>query len=257
MSDYTTDNPEKPFLDITLWSSLTELPKAQTTEPASLQSDTESSDSVSTESNIQTSSDKDSRSADRLILDCIHYPFEKARDHAAKMDSFREYEAAKAEAVQNGYLLASQCGKTLYLIPTQAAYDKFGIVNPYQRATSVEHAFYVRLAAHIVKKYSGLKVRIETPVGVKGATIDVTTTDTSGSMTAIEITLSTSNLASNASKLQDTAYKTIVWLCRDADTAKAVTGYFNKSTALPLELTAKFEIIHFSKWISQITKKAK
>jgi len=92
------------------------------------------------------------------------------------------------------------------------------------------------------------------PIGTKGATIDITTTDKSGNMTAIEVTLTTSNLSSNASKLQDTAYKKIVWLCRDADTANAVKAYFNKLQTLPLELVAKFEYIHFSKWISQMEK---
>ena len=96
------------------------------------------------------------------------------------------------------------------------------------------------------------KVQIETPIGSKGATIDVTTLDKSGNMAAYEITLSTSNLLSNASKLQETSYKRIVWLCRDAATAKAVRSYFNKSSALPEDLTAKFVYIHFSKFSSQI-----
>jgi hypothetical protein len=248
MSDYTTANPSKPALDIKPWHSLTEIPKQPTTGAAkSSEAATKDIPGVSDDSKVKGSNDK-------LVVDCIHYPFDKARDHAEKMDSFREYDIAKMEAVQNDLLIASQCGKTLYLIPTQSAYDKFGIVNPYQRATSIEHAFYVKLAANALK-YSGLTVQIETPVGTKGATIDVTTADKSGNMTAYEITLSTSNLSSNASKLQDTAYKKIVWLCRDADTAKAVKAYFNKSTSLPLELTSKFEYIHFSKWIPLIEKR--
>jgi len=140
-------------------------------------------------------------------------------------------------------------GKSVYLIATSKAYDKFSYPCPYERSTSIEHAFYVQLAAHILKKDTMLsKVQPETPIGSKGTTIDVTTIDKSGNMTAYEVTLSTSNLSSNASKLQDTAYKRIVWLCRDADTAKAVKAYFNKSTSLPLELISKFEYVHFSKF---------
>jgi hypothetical protein len=71
-------------------------------------------------------------------------------------------------------------------------------------------------------------------------------------MAAYEITLSTSNLLSNASKLQETSYKEIVWLCRDAATAKAVRSYFNKSSALPSDLLSRFEYLHFSKFSLQI-----
>ncbi|NQV34149.1 MAG: hypothetical protein HQ515_15760 [Phycisphaeraceae bacterium] len=101
------------------------------------------------------------------------------------------------------------------------------------------------------------KVQMETPIGSKGATIDVTTADKSGVMTAYEITLSTSNLLSNAAKLQDTAYTKIVWLCRDAATAKAVQAYFNKSTSLPDDLLARFEYMHFSKFARQYESKGK
>ncbi len=170
------------------------------------------------------------------------------------MNSDREYDAAKNQAVQEGLLIQSESGKSLYLIPSKSAYEKFGMVFPYERAVSVEHSFYIQLAVHTLKRVSSLKVQAEVPIGTKGATIDITTTDKSGNMTAIEVTLTTSNLSSNASKLQDTAYKKIVWLCRDADTAKAVKAYFNKSTALPSELTSKFEYIHLSKWVFQMEK---
>ena len=173
------------------------------------------------------------------------------------MDSFREYDAAKRDAVQNGFLIESKCGKSLYLIPTQIAYDKFGVINPYKRATSIEHAFYVHLAAHTLKTNSDLTIKIETPIGNKGQTIDITTTDKSGNLTAYEVTISTSNLSSNASKLQNSAYQKIVWLCRDADTANAVKAYFNKSASLPPELISKFEFEFFSKWTSKLNKRKK
>lgn len=256
IENYTTANPTKAAVDITPWHSLTEIPQqavVETTKPSAPSSDPQHIEPTQSDALISSNSSKVSTSTDKLVIDCIHYPFDKARDHAQKMDSFREYDAAKTEAVQNGLLISSQCGKALYLIPTQIAYDKFGVINPYQRATSVEHAFYVSMAAHYLKQL-GLKVQIETPVGSKGATIDVTTVDKSGNMTAYEITFSTSNLSSNASKLQDTAYKNIIWLYRDADTAKAVMGYFNKLRSLPLELIAKFKYIHFGKWSSQMEK---
>ena len=101
------------------------------------------------------------------------------------------------------------------------------------------------------------KVQMETPIGSKGATIDVTTTDQAGVITAFEVTLTTSNLLSNAAKLQDTAYQSIVWLCKDAATAKAVQARFNASTTLPDELLARFEYMHFSKFTRKYESKEK
>jgi hypothetical protein len=256
ISDYTTNNPSKSVLDITPWHSLTEIPR-QSENNDTIQSVTDNNiTNTQTIQNIPDSSPVKG-SVDKVTLDCIHYPFEKARDHAKKMDSFREYDAAKREAVQNGLLIESKCGKTLYLIATQKAYNTFNIINPYKRATSIEHAFYVQLAADILRKRPDLAVKTETPVGNKGATIDLTATDKSGNPAAYEITLSTSNLSSNASKLQASAYQTIIWLCRDADTAKAVKSYFNKSAALPPDLISKFEYEFFSKWITKINKRGK
>ncbi len=194
-------------------------------------------------------------SVDKLVLDCVHYPYQKVREHAERLDSIREYDSAKKNAVQNGFLIQSRCGKSLYLIATQKAYDKFSIANPYKRATSIEHAFYVRLAEDILKKLTNSRVNVETPIGTKGQTIDITITDKSGNITAIELTLSTSNLMANAAKLQDSAYQEIIWLCKDAATATAVKSYFNKLTSLPPKLTNKFEFIHFSKWTKQLENK--
>jgi len=254
IESYTTASPVKAPLDITPWHSLTEIPQRpiiKVTIPPTPVSESQSP--MAAVKNIPNSSDtsKVKSSVDKLVLDCIHCPCDKARDHAEKMDSFREYDTAKTEAMQNGLLIASQCGKSLYLIPTQNAYDKFGIINPYDRSTSIEHAFYVQLAAHTLKYNTSLKIQTETPIGSKGATIDVTTVDKSGNMAAYEITLSTSNLLSNAAKLQDTTYAKIVWLCRDAATANAVKAYFHKSASLTPEFLTKFEYIHFGKWIPQ------
>ncbi len=193
---------------------------------------------------------------DKLVWDCINYPNDKVTGHIARLDfSVRIYETAMNAAIQNGYLLRSMSGKSVYLIATPKAYEKFNFSCPYERNASIEHSFYVQLAAHILKKDAMLsKVQTETSIGSKGATIDVTSIDKSGKMTAYEITLSTSNLLSNAAKLQDTAYEKIVWLCKDAATSKAVKAYFNKSSALPEDLTAKFEYLHFSKLSSQMKK---
>ncbi len=242
-SEHTTANPYKPVLDIIKWHSLADTP----CKPAAKAAQQETV-------NDMPKTPISMNSADKLALDAIHYPFAKAKEHADKLGSIREYDIAKTQALQDGLLIASECGKSVYLIATQAAYDKFGIVNPYKRATSIEHAFFVRLAADKLKR-SGFTVGIETPIGAKGATIDVTTSDKSGNMTAFEVTLSTSNLSSNASKLQDTAYGKIVWLCRDDDTVKAVKGYFNKQQVLPKELAAKFVYVHFSKWIKELEVK--
>ena len=225
------------------WHSLTEIPQQETEKVP-----------VAPETKIKQPTVK--TTVDKLVWDCLHYPNDKVTGHINRLDfSVRVYETAKNAATQDGYLLHSMSGKSVYLIPTPKAFEKFNLPCQYERSTSIEHSFYVQLAAHILKKDATLsKVQPETPIGTKGATIDVTTIDKSGKMAAYEISISISNLLSNAAKLQDTAYEKIVWLCKDAATASAVKSYFNKSSALPEELTAKFEYLHFSKFSSQIKK---
>ena len=189
-------------------------------------------------------------SVDRLVYDCLTNPFVKASDHAKTLPSIREYDTAKTKAVQEGYLLPSQAGKALYLIPTDKSYKEFNIKNSSARAISLEHSFYVNFSATILKS-KGLIAKTETPIGNKGATIDVTATNKSGEQFLIEFTISTANLLSNAIKLQDsTAFQKIIWLTKDASTAKAIQSYFNtKSDVLPKELYDKFEYIHFSNFV--------
>lgn len=184
---------------------------------------------------------------DKLVYDCIYNPYVKASEHAKKFPSIREYDTAKIKALQDGYLVASQAGKSIFLIPTNKGYKHFNIENPYERAVSPEHSYYVNFTANILKE-RGLSVKTETPIGSKGATIDVTATDKSGNQIAVEISLSTSNLLSNATKLQDAvAYMKIIWLCKDAATSKAVRSYFNtKADVLPKELLDKFSYEHLS-----------
>jgi len=228
------------------WHSLTDIPKPAVHAPKEPVSEPEESGTT----NILTSN------VLKLVLDCIHYPFDQVRVRVKRLRfSVRIYDAAKTGATQNGYLLSSSCGRAVYLIATRKAYDELGMPFPYKRATlNLEHSFYISLAAHLLKQLAGLKVQIETPIGDKGATSDLTTTDKDGAMAAYEFTQSTSNLLTNAVKYQDTAYRKIVWLCRDARTAKAVKTYFNKSTAVPPELLKKFEYIHISRWISQLRR---
>ena len=217
------------------WKSLKDIPQAQPTQSSTAQA-----------APVAQSFDTIWKV---LVWDCNSYPFDKvnARIERCRI-SVRDYEDAKNEALQNGYLIESKAGKAKYLIPTKKAFEEFKQPYPYQRATSVEHAFYVLLMAHILKRRTDIaSVKTENPIGTKGATIDIVSTDKSGSMTAYEVTINISNLLSNATKLQDTAYEKIVWLCKDAATAKAVKSYFNK-TSLPSELTSKFEYIHLSKF---------
>ena len=199
---------------------------------------------------IKSESPNFSSAMDKLIWDCINYPFDKVRGRVKRLSlSVRIYEAAMNPAIQEGYLLRSMAGKSVYLIATKKAFEKFNIPCPYERSTSIEHAFYVNLTAHKLRQNKTLKVQTEVPIGTNGATIDTTSIDNEGQMTAFEITLNTSNLLSNGAKLQDTAYERIVWLCKDAATSNAVKAYFNKNISLPKELKEKFEYTHFSNFM--------
>lgn len=232
------------------WHSLTEIPQKETEQ-------TRAPETPSAPKPVDNEQPNINNTIDKLIWDCISYPHDKVTGHIKRLGiSVRVYETAMNAAIQDGFLSHSMSGKSVYLIPTPKAYEKFSLPCPYERNASIEHSFYVQLASHTLKKNQKLsKVQPETPIGSKGATIDVTTIDKSGKMTAYEITLSTSNLLSNAAKLQDTSYERIVWLCKDAATANAVKSYFNKSTALPENLTIKFEYLHFSKFSSNIERK--
>ena len=54
----------------------------------------------------------------KLVLDCIVYRFDKVRTRVKRLGfSIRIYESAKREATENGYLIASSWGKTVYLVP--------------------------------------------------------------------------------------------------------------------------------------------
>lgn len=245
---YTTPHPSRPAVDIIAWHPLTDLPKE--TVSAEAEHTTQQQTTAEPCQNTAVNSD-----ADRLIYDCVLNPYNKVSERTQRLQMpGRVYESAMNHAVQNGFLLRSTAGKTIYLIPTKKAYEFFGLLFPFERSTSVEHSFYVGLIAHILKQDTELSVRMETPIGSKGATIDVTSIDKSGKMLAFEVTISTSNLLSNASKLQDTAYEKIVWLCKDAKTAKATEAFFNKTQSLSPELVNKFEYLHLSKWMPSVTK---
>ena len=244
-ANFTTDNPSIPSIEIMPWHSLVR------TEPS-----TPSSADDSVDTAVNASEPALSNNLGKLVYECVVNPFDNVSSHIKRLGfSVRIYEAAKNEATQNGFLIASTCGKSTYLIPTDKAFSGFNAECPYKRATSIEHSFYVLLVAHYLKMLPGVKVQMETPIGSKGATIDITTTTQNGEMYAYEITLNTSNLPSLACRLQGTAFSKIVWLCRDEKTAKAVAAFFNKSMMLPTELTARFEYISLQKWLKTITSK--
>ncbi len=259
VQDLSTTNIHTEDLSnmITPWYSLRELPK---TDPSMVVTPLTPPKTLHTTELKTLSQDAPQpttkTTVDTLVYDCITFPFDKAGVHAKRLPSIREYDVAKTDAVQEGYLIPASCGKSLYLIPSIRAYEKFSQPCPFKRITSLEHGFFVALTAHLLKKDPFLsKVQMETPLGTKGATIDVTTVTKAGEMTAYEVTLNTSNLLSNATKLQDSAYKKIVWLCRDAAIAKAVQAYFNKSKSLPDDLLSKFQYTHFSRFSKQYERK--
>ncbi len=253
IEDMSNTNPQYVSCSnmITPWQSLTELSQNTSTTP---------SQGRPKESTPVTPKDAPKNVSDASVLkgallqilqDCIVNPFDIVGIRAKRLNmSVRIYESHKDNLVQMGYLQPSFCGKAIYLIPTKKSYEELGFPYPYKRAASIEHAFYTNMSAYYLKQ-SGWKVQTEVPIGKKGQTIDVVAMDKSGNMHALEITLNTSNLMDNAAKLQDTAYQTITWLCRDAATAKAVKAYFNKCMTLPSELIKKFKYEFFSKWIKK------
>lgn len=160
--------------------------------------------------------------------------------------SGRAFEEAQREACTKGFLIRSSAGQTLYLIPTEKAFELFGVPLPYKRATSLEHAFYVALAAFLLQKDPRYKsVRTEVPLNKTGSASDIVTVSHDGRMEAWEVCLGTSHLLANATKYKNTAFAKITFLARDYELATAIKSFFKASNLDP-DLLARIQYMHFS-----------
>jgi hypothetical protein len=184
----------------------------------------------------------------RLIFDSVCYPFHSvtARIQRLKL-SCRDFENAKIEACEKGYLVASKAGSTLYLIPTQKAFDMFEMECPFKRTTSLEHAFYVCLGKFLLENDVRIKsVKAEVPIGNTGSAADIVTFANNGQMESWEVCLGTNYILANITKYKNTAFSKITLLSKDWELSQAIQKLI-KFSGLETELLEKLEYTHFSK----------
>ena len=240
------------------WSHLAELPSGSNDSAVAKTLKTPTGDSLAKDSNHRDSAivvPGLRAMTIKLIIEVLTFMFCSIRVHIKRLSiSVREFEVAKNEACQAGYVLESAAGKTKHLIPTLKAFADFDFDCPYASTEFIEHSYYIGNTCFLLQKDPQLKsVRPEVPIGTSGSTCDVVTITKSGIMAAYEITLSTGNLMANAAKYKNTAFASIVFLCRDDRIRQAVKASLRES-GLPAELLARFEYTHFSALVKRQRK---
>jgi hypothetical protein len=187
----------------------------------------------------------------RLIFDSVCYPFHSATARIKRLRlSGRDFENAKLEACEKGYLISSYAGSTLYLIPTQKAFDMFEMECPFKRTTSLEHAFYVCLGKFLLENDVRIKsVKAEVPIGNTGSAADIVTFANNGQMESWEVCLGTNYILANITKYKNTAFSKITLLSKDWELSQAIQKLI-KFSGLETELLEKLEYTHFSKLLS-------
>ena len=190
-----------------------------------------------------------------LLWDIMCYPFSSIRARIKRLAiSGRVLEQAKNELTAKGLVIESSAGQTVYLIPKPETFAAFNMPCPYKRAVSIDHSFYVALHSFLFRKDVRYKaVTPELPVGKTGQTADLGILCHDGTKEAVEITLSTSNIISNAQKYEGTAFVRVLFLCRSYDLKEAVKRSLHQS-GLGSELLAKLEFAQFSAILNRYRK---
>lgn len=183
----------------------------------------------------------------KVVYDILTYPYDNIRTRITRLSmSVRVFEKAKLEGLEKGYIIECAAGATTYLIPQPKAFDAFGFPCPYKRNVSQEHSYFVRLGEYLLKQDPANKaVHTELKVGDSGCTADIVTVAHDGTRRAYELTLSTTNILSNAAKCARTDFVQIVFLCRDQKLRDAVRACCREGGLDP-NLLAKLDFIQLS-----------
>lgn len=161
--------------------------------------------------------------------------------------SARVFEQAKLEGCEKRLISESTAGASTYLIPFPATFDAFHFPCPYDRAASIEHAYYVGLNRCALQTDPTIKrVYSELKIGTSSQTSDLVSVGHDGTRCAYEVTLSQGNCLSNAVKHLNTDFAQIVFLCRDHKVRDAVKTCC-RSAGLDPQLMAKLDFWQFSR----------
>jgi len=182
----------------------------------------------------------------RILFDLMVYLFSSTSVRIKRLNiSVRVFEKAKLEGCEKGFIFESAAGATTYLIPLPKAFEALGFPCPYDR-NHIEHSYYRELHRFLLTKDPANKsVHTEFRVGDSGSTGDIVTIGQDGTRRAYEITLSTGNVLSNATKYSKTDYVQIVFLCRDYELREAVKACCREGGLDPDRL-AKLDYWQFS-----------
>jgi hypothetical protein len=165
-------------------------------------------------------------SEDENLLGCnivtsLYIPY-KQRGLQLKF-SMRRLEKAKEGLISKELAKEVWIGRNLFLAPTEKLYQHLSIASPYKRNISVEHSFSVLFAQWCVEEDPLVhKTAIEFPIDGSGRTGDLITYLKNGDRHIYEITLNSSNVASNAAKLKGKSFSRIFFVCRDHNIRKSV-----------------------------------
>jgi hypothetical protein len=184
----------------------------------------------------------------KVLLDTIAYLYSNVSTRIKRLNmSARAFEQAKLEGCEKKLIFESAAGASTYLIPLPTTFAAFDFPCPYERAASIEHAYYVGLNHSALKMDPAIKsVHSELKIGNSGHTSDLVTLGHDGTRCAYEVTLSTGNVLSNAIKYLNTDFSRVVFLCRDHKVRDAVKACC-RSAGLDPQLLARLDFWHFSK----------
>jgi len=248
MSD-KNENTLAQFL-IKPWHPLTEIPErsesnsAKSTTIVKARADTDKS---AIDQPLHPSLHRVSSVLKKLLWDILVYQYSSVSVRIRRLGvSCSAFENAKHEGCEKGFIIESSNGQTTYLIPTEKTFEVFGMPCPYKRNVSIDHSFRVGLGCFLLDKDPRYKsVQPEVKLGSSGSTSDIVTIAHDGTREAWEVTLSTTNILSNATKYENTAFAKIVFLCRDYKLKEAVKACCRESGLNP-DLLARLEYTHFS-----------
>jgi len=162
--------------------------------------------------------------ANKLGLDVGTYIESQYNERIGRLDvSARKLEQAKNELLNKGLIKELRFGKSLFLVPTAQLYKMLSLDPPYERNVSDIHSFSVLLAKKLLKPNPLIQsITAEAFLGDSNSTGDLLVHMKNGERHVYEITLSVSNVCSNAAKLQNKGFAQIIFVCRDYDVKQAV-----------------------------------
>jgi hypothetical protein len=191
----------------------------------------------------------------RLLWDILCYLYCTVSVRIKRLGiSARAFEQAKIEGCEKRLIFESAAGQVIYLIPYPITFEAFNMQCLYDNNDHIEHSFYCGCVGFLLGKDPRYKsVHPGLKRGNSGAASDIVTVAHDGTREAWEVTLSTTNILTNACKYENTDFARIVFLCRDYRLREAVKACCREGGLNP-DLLAKLEYMHFSQLLQRQRK---